>query len=110
MSTDMTGHESSRPTAKAGKKRPKRSVKQKKPVIVNKFGIDHFTPHDLRRTAATHMSKQGQTNEVIDAILNHTKKGSAVIATYNQNPYDNEKQIALDAWEQELIRITGIAA
>lgn len=70
--------------------------KQKKPVIVNKFGIDHFTPHDLRRTAATHMSKQGQTNEVIDAILNHTKKGSAVIATYNQNPYDKEKQIALD--------------
>jgi len=71
-----------------------------KPVTENRLGVDYFTPHDGRRTAATFMSKLGFMDEVIDAVLNHTKQG--IIKTYNQNKYDAEKQQALEAWDRKL--------
>jgi integrase len=71
-----------------------------KPATENLVGIDCFTPHDLRRTAATFMSQSGILDEHIDAVLNHTKTG--IIATYNKNKYDKEKQVALEAWERKL--------
>ena len=71
-----------------------------KPVIENKLGVEKFTPHDLRRTAATFMSKIGFMDEIIDAVLNHTKQG--IIRTYNVNRYDKEIQQALEAWERKL--------
>lgn len=75
-----------------------------KPVIENKLGVADFTPHDLRRTAATSMSQLKIMDEVIDAVLNHKKQG--IIRTYNLNKYDAEKQAALEAWERKLIAIT----
>jgi len=74
-----------------------------KPVTENKLGVAEFTPHDLRRTAATFMSKIGFMDEIIDAVLNHTKQG--IIRTYNVNRYDIEKQQALEAWERKLLSI-----
>lgn len=70
------------------------------PATENKLGIDQFTPHDLRRTAATFMAEMGEMDEVIDAILNHSKQG--VIRVYNQYRYDKEKQSALESWERKL--------
>jgi integrase len=70
------------------------------PVTENKLGIEQFTPHDLRRTAATFLAKMGNMDEVIDAVLNHAKQG--VIKVYNQYRYDAEKQKALEAWERKL--------
>ena len=74
--------------------------KDGKAATENRLGIDHFTPHDLRRTAATFMAESGEMDEVIDAILNHTKQG--VIKVYNQYRYDREKQMALETWERKL--------
>ena len=71
-----------------------------KPATENRFGIVHFTPHDLRRTAVTFMAEMGAMDEVIDAILNHTKQG--VIKVYNQYRYDKEKQATLELWERKL--------
>lgn len=73
------------------------------PVTENKLGVADFTPHDLRRTAATFMSQIGFMDEVIDAVLNHSKQG--IIRTYNLNRYDKEKQQALEAWERKLNNI-----
>ena len=70
------------------------------PATENKIGVDQFTPHDLRRTAATFMSQLGELDEVIDAVLNHKKQG--IIKVYNQNRYDREKQQALEAWGRKL--------
>lgn len=70
----------------------------------NRLGIDQFTPHDLRRTAATFMASMGFMDEVIDAVLSHKKQG--IIKTYNRHKYDQEKQQALEAWERKLIAIT----
>lgn len=77
--------------------------KNGKPVTENKFGIDHFTPHDLRRTAATRMAESGEMDEVIDAILNHAKQG--VIKVYNQFKYDAQKKLALESWARKLASI-----
>jgi integrase len=70
------------------------------PVTENRLSVDHFTPHDLRRTAATFMAQAGEMDEVIDAVLNHAKQG--VIKVYNQYRYDLEKQKALETWERKL--------
>jgi integrase len=77
--------------------------KDGKPATVNRLAVEHFTPHDLRRTAATFMAQSGEMDEVIDAVLNHAKQG--VIKVYNQYRYDKEKQMALEAWERKLNRI-----
>jgi len=76
-----------------------------KPATENRLGIEHFTPHDLRRTAATFMAESGEMDEVIDAILNHAKQG--VIKVYNQYRYDREKQMALETWERKLLSIVS---
>lgn len=75
-------------------------TKEGKPATKNRLGVEHFTPHDLRRTAATFMAKAGEMDEVIDAVLNHAKQG--IIKVYNQYRYDKEKQQALEAWERKL--------
>ena len=74
------------------------------PITENKLGVADFTPHDLRRTCATFMSKIGFMDEIIDAVLNHTKQG--IIRTYNVNRYDKEIQAALKAWERKLLALT----
>jgi len=71
-----------------------------KPATENRLDIEHFTPHDLRRTAATFMAKSGELDEVIDAVLNHSKQG--IIKVYTQYRYDLEKQKALEAWGRKL--------
>ncbi len=67
------------------------------------LGITSFTPHDLRRTAATFMAESGELDEVIDAVLNHSKQG--IIKVYNLYRYDKEKQNALESWERKLLSI-----
>jgi hypothetical protein len=49
------------------------------------------------------MSQLGMLDEVIDAVLNHTKQ--SIIRTYNLNRYDREKQQALESWERKLLAI-----
>lgn len=64
------------------------------------FGLAHWTPHDLRRTTATGLSRIGCSDEIIDAILNHSKKG--IISVYNQHTYMKEKRIWLTRWAEHL--------
>ncbi|HIJ86930.1 MAG TPA: site-specific integrase [Desulfuromonadales bacterium] len=75
------------------------------PATENRLGVDQFTPHDLRRTAATFMGGMGYMDEIIDAILNHVKQG--IIRTYNRHGYDKEKQEALESWEKKLTTIVS---
>ncbi len=64
------------------------------------FGIDHFTPHDLRRTAASHMTSMRIPRLVVSKILNHMETG--VTAVYDRHSYDPEKRQALDDWGRKL--------
>jgi integrase len=74
-----------------------------KPVTENLLKLAQFTPHDLRRTAATFMGQLGFMDEIIDAVLNHVKQG--IIKTYNRHDYDKEKQEALITWKLKLLSI-----
>jgi len=69
------------------------------------FGLDHFTPHDLRRTAASQMASTGVSRLVISKILNHAESG--ITAVYDRHSYDQEKRKALNAWGRKLESITS---
>lgn len=59
-------------------------------------GYPRPTVHDLRRTATTHMSRQGLGKEVRSRILNH--KDLSVDAIYDRYSYFEEKDVALQGW------------
>jgi integrase len=67
---------------------------------VDMLGVDPFTPHDLRRTAASQMAGMGISRLVIARILNHAESG--VTAIYDRHSYDNEKREALEAWAERI--------
>lgn len=73
------------------------------------LGIPHFTAHDLRRTAATHMEALGILPFVISHILNHVSETRASVTTrhYQRHSYDDEKRQALTLWAQHLQKIIG---
>ncbi len=64
------------------------------------FKINPFTSHDLRRTAASHMTSMGIARLVVKKILNHVE--SDITAVYDRHSYDQEKRHALDAWGNHL--------
>ena len=72
--------------------------------IRERSGID-FVPHDLRRTAASHMTSMGIARLTVGKILNHVDR--SVTATYDRHSYDPEKRQALEAWGQHLEKILG---
>jgi integrase len=73
--------------------------------ILERSQMDHWTPHDLRRTAATRISALGTDRRVLQAILNH--KDRSVTAIYDHYTLDPEKQEALVQWGRRLEQITG---
>jgi integrase len=67
--------------------------------IRGRSGIS-FVPHDLRRTAASHMTGMGISRLVVSKLLNHVESG--VTSVYDRHSYDAEKRAALDAWGARL--------
>lgn len=68
------------------------------------LGVAAWTPHDLRRTAATHMETLGQSPFVVGHVLNHlgTTKASITSSVYARYDYSREKAEALSAWAAHL--------
>jgi len=58
--------------------------------------INHFTVHDLRRTAATNLSEQEYSADWIEKALNHKIKG--VRGVYNRAQYAKQRAGMLQAW------------
>lgn len=66
-----------------------------------------WTPHDLRRTAATMMQALGIAPDVIDRCQNHVLSGSRVRRHYLHHDYADEKRAA---WRMLGSRIESILA
>lgn len=64
------------------------------------FGISEFTPHDLRRTAASHMTSLGVTRLTVSKLLNHVESG--ITSIYDRHSYDFEKREAIEIWGDKL--------
>nr|HIL76380.1 hypothetical protein [Rhodospirillales bacterium] len=69
------------------------------------FEVDHFTPHDLRRTAASMMTASGIQRLTVAKVLNHVESG--VTAVYDRHSYDKQKREALSSWGLLLEIILG---
>ena len=67
------------------------------------------TPHDLRRTAATHMARLGIPDRSVGRVLNHGTELRRTITSrvYIHYDYTSEKRQALEAWANELSRIVS---
>jgi hypothetical protein len=70
--------------------------------IKDRAGID-FKFHDLRRTAASHMTALGIPRLVVSKVLNHVEQG--ITAVYDRHGYDNEKRTALLKWDGQLLNL-----
>jgi integrase len=64
------------------------------------FGIEPFTPHDLRRTAGTHLTSLGIPRLHVMKLLNHSDNETTAI--YDRHHYWPEKQQAVKVWADEL--------
>ncbi|HFU4536149.1 tyrosine-type recombinase/integrase [Yersinia kristensenii] len=67
--------------------------------------IPHWTPHDLRRTVRTGLSRLQCPNEVAEAVLGHTRGG--VEGIYNLYKYDAECRKWLQVWADYLDSLFG---
>ena len=64
------------------------------------FGLERFTPHDLRRTAATHLGSVGVDRFHSSRVLGHADR--EITGVYDRYAYDQEKRVALTRWERKL--------
>lgn len=78
-------------------------TKQSKTLLLSN---GKWTPHDLRRTAATLMTALGILPDIADKCLNH-KEPNRMRRTYLLHSYDNEKQAAWNALGERLQLLTA---
>jgi len=67
------------------------------------FGLPHFTPHDLRRTAASFMTKLKVPRLHVEKVLNHSTGDIAEV--YDRHDYLPEKRAALERWGEHLTNL-----
>jgi integrase len=62
-------------------------------------GVDGWTIHDLRRTAASGMAKLGVSLVVIEKVLNHVSGSLAgIVGVYQRHEFAEQKCAALQQW------------
>ncbi len=77
------------------------------PNLLNKaikrvdWGMPAFTPHDLRRTAVTHLNEKGYSADVIEKAANHAVRGG-IRGVYNRAQYAAERKKMLEEWAEYL--------
>ncbi|UPJ76172.1 integrase family protein [Bradyrhizobium sp. 187] len=81
-----------------GKRPPRKGIREH-------LGMAHFTPHDLRRTAATIARRGGAKREDVKALLDHLE--GDVTATYDKYDMLPEKRKVAAILEAELRKIVG---
>jgi len=81
------------------------TIKTATQSILRRTEMRPWSPHDLRRTAASKMRAMGVTRLVVQGILNH--KDRSVTAIYDRYGADPEKQQALTDWGRRVEEIAG---
>lgn len=73
--------------------------------ILSHLKADRPTPHDLRRTMTTGLSRIGVSREIRKAVINHSE--GDVMEVYDRYEKLVEKRAALEAWETHLLLSIG---
>ncbi|MEY9130877.1 integrase [Bradyrhizobium diazoefficiens] len=107
-------HRKAMADALRGTKLEKNKDKTKTPGLCELLGLKPFTPHDLRRTAATLAGDLGFDDASIAKCLDHvaSKKSEQIVPTvtgkvYNHSKRMKEKRAVLDGVAAELRRIVA---
>jgi integrase len=79
---------------------PLTTVKTANQAIIRRQDMRHWTPHDLRRTAASKMRAMGVYRVVVQAILNH--KDRSVTAVYDRYGGPRGLPSSQSPWEIDL--------
>lgn len=94
------------PNIPMGRNTPDRALRR---FLIREGVQPRFTPHDLRRTAASKMASLGVSRLTIEKVLNHTDQ--TVTGIYDRHNYLAEKRLALEKWGNTLQQIvTGQSA
>lgn len=82
-------------------------ARKREQLTMNNENIPPWSPHDLRRTAATQMAALGVAPHIIERILNHTVSSgvSAVFGVYARHDYMEEMREALDLWAERIVSL-----
>jgi len=102
-------------TALRGTKHEKCKGKTKTPGLCELLGLKPFSPHDLRRTAATLAGELGFSEAAIAKCLDHAvtkddgEKVQRVTGVYVHSKRMNQKRAVLEGIAAELRRIVGAA-
>lgn len=67
------------------------------------YAVEHFVPHDLRRTARSNTKRLKVDYETAEAMMNHLKRG--LDRTYDQYELEDEKRAWFLLWESEILGI-----
>ena len=100
-------------TALRGTKHEKNPDKSKTAGLCELLGLKPFTPHDLRRTAATLAGELGYSDAAIAKCLDHAvtkddgEKVHRVTGIYNQSKRMQQKRNVLDGIAAELRRVSA---
>ncbi|WP_179959375.1 tyrosine-type recombinase/integrase [Marinobacter changyiensis] len=94
-----------------GKSKGKKAVAQADSEPAPLAEMEHFTVHDLRRSAATAWGEYLKTPpHIIERMLNHLPEDK-LVATYQRAVYADEQRTAWEAWgalvEQQIAREPG---
>jgi integrase len=87
-----------------GKRKGKHLMEPKRAFadIAKASGVENWTGHDLRRTAATAMTRDLKVSRfIVGRVLNHSE-GNDVTGHYDVYEYDDEKRDVLDRWSKRL--------
>ena len=77
-------------------RKPLKNRRNDNTLVLSRGRNGEWTPHDLRRTAATMMQSLGISLDVIDRCQNHVLPGSKVRRHYLHHDYADEKRAAWD--------------
>jgi len=88
-------------------RKPLKNRRNDNSLVLSRGKNGEWTPHDLRRTAATMMQALGISLDVIDRCQNHVLPGSKVRRHYLHHDYADEKR---EAWAKLGSRLESILA
>ena len=68
--------------------------------------IEPWRIHDLRRTVATGLQRQGVGLQVVEAVLGHISGSRAgIVGVYQRHEFADEKRKALEAWGRYVVSL-----
>jgi integrase len=79
-------------------------------ALRTRVGIDDWTWHDIRRTAATGMARLGCPREHVEAALNHISARGGLVGIYQRHTFDTEAAAALLRWQTHVATLVERAA